>query len=70
MIPAFFAEVQIALAQGDMSTAWVYGVVGVHPFQLALFDDRAARDVWGDDDSVLIASTYMPTGRATPVDGG
>jgi 3-hydroxy-9,10-secoandrosta-1,3,5(10)-triene-9,17-dione monooxygenase len=70
MDPRVFAQIQIALAQGDMSTAWVYGVVGVHPFQLALFDDRAARDVWGDNPDVLIASTYMPSGRARPVSGG
>jgi 3-hydroxy-9,10-secoandrosta-1,3,5(10)-triene-9,17-dione monooxygenase len=70
MDPRVFAEIQMALAEGDMSVGWVYGVVGVHAFQIALFDDRAARDVWGDDDSVLIASTYMPTGRATPVEGG
>jgi len=68
--PGTFAEVQIALAQGDMSTAWVFGVVGVHAFQLALFDDRAAQDVWSEDDSTIVASTYMPTGRATPVEGG
>jgi 3-hydroxy-9,10-secoandrosta-1,3,5(10)-triene-9,17-dione monooxygenase len=68
--PTLFAEIQMTLAEGDLSSAWVYGVVGVHPFQLALFDDRAQRDVWGEDDSTLIASTYMPTGRATPVDGG
>lgn len=70
MDPRVFAEIQMALAQGDMSVGWVYGVVGVHPFQLALFDDRAAADVWGDDTSVIVASTYMPTGRATPVEGG
>lgn len=70
MSPSVFAEIQMALAEGDMATAWVYGVIGVHPFQLALFDDRAAEDVWGEDESVLIASSYMPTGRATPVDGG
>lgn len=70
MEPGVFADIQIALAAGDMSAAWVYGVLGVHPFQLALFDDRAAQDVWGRDSSVLIASTYMPTGRATAVDGG
>jgi 3-hydroxy-9,10-secoandrosta-1,3,5(10)-triene-9,17-dione monooxygenase len=68
--PVVFADVQMALAEGDMSTAWVYGVVGVHAFQLALFDDRAAQDVWGRDNSTLIASTYMPTGRATPTEGG
>lgn len=68
--PRVFADIQIALAEGDFSTAWVYGVVGVHPFQLSLFDDRAAQDVWGEDDGTLIASTYMPTGRATPESGG
>ncbi len=70
MDPNVFADVQIALSEGDMSVGWVYGVVGVHAFQIALFDDRAARDVWGEDNSLLIASTYMPTGRATPCEGG
>ena len=70
MDPSVFAEIQIALAEGDVATAWIYGVVGVHPFQLALFDDRAARDVWQQNDATLIASTYMPTGRATPAEGG
>jgi 3-hydroxy-9,10-secoandrosta-1,3,5(10)-triene-9,17-dione monooxygenase len=70
MDPSTFAEIQIALAQGDMSTGWVYGVVGVHNYQLAMFDNRAAQDVWGQDTGTLIASTYMPTGKATPVEGG
>src|ERR1700735_2170184 len=70
MDPIVFADVQMALSEGAMSVGWVYGVVGVHAFQIALFDDRAARDVWGADNSVLIASTYMPTGRATPAEGG
>jgi len=65
-----FAEVQMALAEGDMSAAWIYGVIGVHAYHLCLFEDQAARDVWGDDSSVLIASPYMPTGKAIPVPGG
>src|SRR5690625_5016003 len=44
--------------------------MGVHNFQMALFDDRAARDVWGEDDRQLIASTFQPGGVATPVRGG
>lgn len=68
--PALFADIQILLASADVAVAWVYGVVGVHAFQLALFDDRAAQDVWGEDTSTLVASTYMPTGRATPIEGG
>lgn len=70
MDPIVFAEIQMALAEGDFSTAWIYGVLGVHPFQLALFDDRAAQDVWSEDNDTLIASSYMPAGRGEPVEGG
>ncbi|HEY3657384.1 MAG TPA: acyl-CoA dehydrogenase family protein [Steroidobacteraceae bacterium] len=69
MDPCTFAEVQIALAEGDTSVGWMFGVVGVHAWHLALFSDRAAHDVWGSDDSVLLGSPYSP-GRATPVEGG
>ena len=71
MDPQVFYEVCMILAEGCMSTAWVYGVVGVHNWQIALFDPKAAEDVWGGGDtSVLIASTYMPKGQVTPVEGG
>jgi 3-hydroxy-9,10-secoandrosta-1,3,5(10)-triene-9,17-dione monooxygenase len=65
-----YFEVQMALGEGDMSAAWIYGVVGVHPWLMALLDDRAARDVWGEDDSVLISSSLAPMGKAKRVDGG
>ncbi|MEV4932362.1 flavin-dependent monooxygenase [Sphingobium sp. LMA1-1-1.1] len=65
-----FAEVQIALGEGDMSVAWIYGVIGLHSLHIGLMDDRAAQDVWGNDSSVLVASPYMPGGTATPVEGG
>ncbi len=68
--PQTFFRIQTALARGCMSTAWVYGVVGVHNWQLALFDERAQQEVWGNNASTLIASTYMPVGKVTPVDGG
>lgn len=53
-----------------MSTAWMFGVLTVHPWQLALFPEQAQKDVWENDTSVRIASTYMPVGKATPVEGG
>jgi 3-hydroxy-9,10-secoandrosta-1,3,5(10)-triene-9,17-dione monooxygenase len=68
--PRVFYSVQMELAKGCMSTAWMYGVLGVHPWQLALFPEQAQQDVWAQDNSVRIASTYMPTGKATPVEGG
>lgn len=68
--PRVFYSVQMALAEGCMSTAWMYGVVGVHPWQLALFPEQAQQDVWASNNGRLIASTYMPTGKAEPVEGG
>ncbi|MGH3450843.1 MAG: 3-hydroxy-9,10-secoandrosta-1,3,5(10)-triene-9,17-dione monooxygenase oxygenase subunit [Haloechinothrix sp.] len=52
------------------STGWVSSVLGVHPWQLALFDARAQQEVWGEDTGTLVSSSYAPMGRATPVDGG
>ena len=68
--PRVFYTIQMTLAEGCMSTAWMYGVLGVHPWQLALFPEQAQQDVWAQDNSTRIASTYMPTGKATPVEGG
>ncbi len=65
-----FYEIQLALAEGDMSTGWIYGVSGVHPWFMALLDDRAAQEVWGDDSSTLICSSLMPAGKAAAADGG
>lgn len=65
-----FYEVELALGAGDMSSAWVYGVCGVHPWFMALLDDQAAQEVWGADRSVLICSSLMPAGKAQAVPGG
>jgi len=70
MDPATYFEIQLALGEGCMSTAWVYGVVGLHPWLMGLFDDRAAYDLWGEDDSVLVCSSLMPTGTAVTAPGG
>jgi len=70
MDPQVFYDVQMTLAEGCMSTAWIYGVIGVHNWQIALFDPQAAQDVFGKDQKTLIASTYMPKGQVTPVEGG
>lgn len=68
--PRVFYRVQMTLAEGCMSTAWIYGVIGVHNWQLPLFPEQAQQDVWREDASVLIASTYMPTGKAEVIEGG
>ncbi|AII05239.1 3-hydroxy-9,10-secoandrosta-1,3,5(10)-triene-9,17-dione monooxygenase oxygenase subunit [Rhodococcus opacus] len=68
--PVHFYEVVRAVSGVCGSTGWLASVLGVHPWHLALFDDRAQRDVWGHDDSVLVSSAYAPVGRLFPVEGG
>ncbi|MEO5708187.1 MAG: acyl-CoA dehydrogenase family protein [Alteraurantiacibacter sp.] len=70
LLPSVYCNVARALAEGCMGSAWVYGVVAVHNWQMALFDPRAADDVWGSDPATLISSSYMPTGKVRKVDGG
>lgn len=70
MDPQVFFDIQTTLAEGCMSSAWVYGVVAIHNFQLGLFDVRACEDAWKDDDSVLISSSYQPVGKVERVEGG
>ncbi|MCB9666162.1 MAG: flavin-dependent monooxygenase [Alphaproteobacteria bacterium] len=68
--PNTFFDLVIELGATCPSTAWVYGVVAVHAWQLALFDPRAQEEVWGDDPTALISSSYAPTGKVEKVDGG
>ena len=65
----FYTAVRdIASACG--STGWVSSVVGVHPWQVALFADEAQQAVWGSDTTTRLSSSYAPTGRAVATDGG
>jgi 3-hydroxy-9,10-secoandrosta-1,3,5(10)-triene-9,17-dione monooxygenase len=68
--PVEFYEVIRTLAATCGSTGWVSSVIGVHPWQLALFPDQAQQDVWGEDNGTLVSSSYAPTGKLTVVDGG
>jgi 3-hydroxy-9,10-secoandrosta-1,3,5(10)-triene-9,17-dione monooxygenase len=68
--PQDFFRMQMAIAEACMSTAWAGGIVAVHAFQIALMDERAQQDVWGDDIHTRISSSYAPMGKVEPVEGG
>ena len=44
-------------------------MLGVHPWQLALFPPQAQQDVWGADPATRMSSSYAPTGRARHMTG-
>ncbi len=52
------------------STGWLAAVLGVCQWHLALFDERAQRDVWSKDPRALVCSAYAPVGQLHPVRGG
>ncbi|WP_235015245.1 acyl-CoA dehydrogenase family protein [Oceanicoccus sp. KOV_DT_Chl] len=70
MDPQVFYSVVLELAKACMSSAWIFSVIGVHNWQLNLFDKQASKDVWGSDPATLISSSYAPMGGVTPVEGG
>jgi 3-hydroxy-9,10-secoandrosta-1,3,5(10)-triene-9,17-dione monooxygenase len=67
---ATFYEGMILIASACASTGWVASVVGVHPWQIALFANEAQREVWGDDPDARASSSLAPTGSVRRVDGG
>jgi 3-hydroxy-9,10-secoandrosta-1,3,5(10)-triene-9,17-dione monooxygenase len=68
--PAQFLEAVMSVASHCGASGWVAGIIGVHPWQLALFDPQVQKDVWDDDPDTWIASSYAPIGVAQRVDGG
>src|ERR1700716_3227241 len=52
----FYTAVRL-IASACGSTGWVASVVGVHPWQLALFPPQAQDDVWGADQETRMSSS-------------
>jgi 3-hydroxy-9,10-secoandrosta-1,3,5(10)-triene-9,17-dione monooxygenase len=70
MDPQVFMDVSMIIGAACPSSGWVYAVVGVHNWQLALMPKQAQDDVWGTDQDTLISSSYTPRGKVEIVDGG
>lgn len=68
--PQVFYEAVRLIGAACGSAAWVTGVVGVHAYQVGLYDRRAQDEVFGDDPDTWVSSHYQPHGVLTPVDGG
>jgi len=69
--PQEFFAAHIQIAEADMSTAWAGGIIAVHPFQIALMDEQAQIDVFGEDPDTCVSSSYNPVGgKVTQAEGG
>lgn len=68
--PCEFMEAAMGVAAAYPSAGWITGVVGVHPWEIAMMDERLQEEIWGPDPDTWTASPYAPFGRARRVDGG
>ena len=69
-----YIDVPMELARGCASTSWNVVNLSIHNWMLALYDERAQADVWGNDpDALIAAGIAYPQGRgrkASGADGG
>lgn len=70
MSPNVINRVLMELARGCPSSAWNVMVLGVHPFEVGLLPTQCGDELWGEDNSRLVSSSYAPFGTVTPVEGG
>ncbi|OCC25605.1 flavin-dependent monooxygenase [Croceicoccus estronivorus] len=69
--PQEWLRTLIKVAERDMSTAWITGVISVHAFQISLLDSQVQDEVYGTDLDERVSSSYNPVGaRTKPVEGG
>jgi len=67
---ATFYDGMAMIASACPSTGWVASVIGVHPWQIALYAEAAQREVWADDPNARASTSLAPTGSVRRVDGG
>jgi len=70
MGPLPFWQVLMELGRGCGSAAWNMMILGVHQWEVALFDPKVGDEIWGENNEILISSSYAPFGTAKKVDGG
>lgn len=58
--PQEFFKASIDIAERDMATAWISGIIAVHAYQLSLMDPKAAEEVYSAGPDTLICSSYNP----------
>ncbi|HIW68145.1 MAG TPA: flavin-dependent monooxygenase [Candidatus Dietzia merdigallinarum] len=59
-----FYTAAMLVATACPSTGWCASILGIHNWHLALFPQKAQEEVWGEDPTVRISSSYAPMGAA------
>src|SRR5690625_3091599 len=65
MSPNVLNRVLMELGRGCPSSAWNVMVLGVHPFEVGLLDEKVGIELWSKDPTALVSSSYAPFGKVT-----
>ncbi len=68
--PGTFYQAVAEIAAVCGSSGWIFGVLGVHNWHLAILPPQAQEDVWGKDNSIQLSTSVAPTGTVERVAGG
>jgi 3-hydroxy-9,10-secoandrosta-1,3,5(10)-triene-9,17-dione monooxygenase len=64
-------EVIAEVAKGDTSAGWVCGLIASHFWLICLFSPEAQEEIWGDDPTAMMSSSFAPSKAVCErVDGG
>ncbi|PKO49427.1 MAG: acyl-CoA dehydrogenase [Betaproteobacteria bacterium HGW-Betaproteobacteria-4] len=70
MHPNTLNRVLMELARGCPSSAWNVMVLGLHPFEVGVLPTQVGDELWGEDNTRLVSSSYAPFGTVNKVEGG
>jgi 3-hydroxy-9,10-secoandrosta-1,3,5(10)-triene-9,17-dione monooxygenase len=68
--PREFYSAVMEVARAEGCAGWVAGIIGVHPWQTALYAEKTQQEMWAEDPTIMNSSSYAPTGKAERVSGG
>lgn len=68
--PLDFLEWARAVGRYNPSAGWIAGVVGVHPWEVALVDPKLQDEIYAANADTWVASPYAPQGRAVRAGDG
>lgn len=68
--PDEWFEAMIEVSTADVSTGWLVGILGVHPFEFAQMTIEMQDELYRDDPNTLVSSSYAPQSTITSAPGG
>lgn len=68
--PVVLTEVISQISSACGSSGWVLAVLALHQWEARFLSHQGQEEIWGDNPLNLMSSSYVPSGKVLPVDGG